>query len=152
MCYYRLVKFTCSCPTCEIWISYCSAPIDGPSKIEGVPICKSCIAYVPCPQPIQHICMKCFKQLGIGHRFVAGSHFPDVLKKVKELDHNQPPRNWEWLVNATKEQFDKLVSTSGEVPGSAWYQLEKTHDIKNFWHRILEHAGMSNGGTVGRWE
>lgn len=119
MCYYRLVKFTCPCPTREIWVSYCPTPTDGPSEIEGVRICKYCVAYLPCPQPIQNICMKCFKQLGIGRGFVAGSHFPDVLKKVNESDHNKPKRNWEWLVNATKEQFDKLAGSSGEVPGSS---------------------------------
>lgn len=115
MCYYRLIKFTCSCDKREIWISHCTAPTGGLWEIEGVWICRNHIIYTPCPQTIQHICMGCFQRLYIGRQFVACSHFPDVRKKVHALDRNTLQRTWSYVVTVTEDQFRQLVAHDGVV-------------------------------------
>lgn len=90
-------------------------PVHGFWEIEGVQICQAYTICFPCPQVVQQICMKCFNRLGIGREYIAGSHFPDVRRKVIELDPSVPQRNWEWLVNATEEQFNALATHTGEI-------------------------------------
>lgn len=59
--------------------------------------------------------MGCFQQLRIGRQFVAYSHFPDVRKKVHELDRNTPQRAWCYVVTVTEDQFRELVAHDGVV-------------------------------------
>lgn len=115
MCYYRLIQFTCPCDKREIWASHCPTRPDGPWEIEGVRICRNNLIYIPCPQTIQQICMECFQRLRIGRHLVAGSHFPDVCRKVHELDSSHLPRTWAYIVTVTEEQFRELTVHDGVV-------------------------------------
>lgn len=46
---------------------------------------------------------------------MAYSHFPDVRKKVHELDRNTPQRAWCYVVTVTEDQFRELVAHDGVV-------------------------------------
>lgn len=115
MCYYRLIKFNCLCPTRELWISECPTPEHGSREIEGVLVCLTPGFYTPSPQTVQQICMACFNELNIGRSYVASSHYPEVRIKVNELDCRILRRNWKYLMNLTEEKYFEFSAHHGQV-------------------------------------